>query len=306
MPKPSSTPTELPDTEQGSEIPYFTDLQIACGFFAESPHEREAIELTQLPIKYGMLNPAIHFIARAKGNSMNGGPNPICDGDHLLFENINPQSAGSTNNQTIAIETDSESGGDQYLLRKVNKTAHDQYDLIALNPEYEIIQTNENMRTLARFKEIINPFDLYLHQRYMREEIPPLFNLSFNNSWQQGHVCPKAINEQILLVTLNKRNHSKEHRYHDYFIDSQTFHWQSQNRSSPANSFGQKIINHESDRSDVHLFVRKHKMAGKKAAPFVYLGQLTYKEHSGAKPMNITWQVIDQLPRNLKEEFIEN
>jgi SOS-response transcriptional repressor LexA len=105
---------------------------------------------------------------------MNGGSNPICDGDHLLFENINPQSAGSLNNQIVAIETDSESGSDQYLLRKINKTAHDQYDLIALNPEYETIQANENMRTLARFKEIINPFDLYLHQRYMREDIPPI------------------------------------------------------------------------------------------------------------------------------------
>ena len=305
--EPSSTPTELPDTEQGSEIPYFTDLQIACGFFAESPHEREAIELTQLPIKYGKLNPAIHFIARAKGNSMNGGPNPICDGDHLLFENINPQSAGSTNNQIVAIETDSESGGDQYLLRKVNKTAHDQYDLIALNPEYETIQANENMRTRARFKEIINPFDLYLHQRYMREEIPPLFGLEFNKGlWEQGHVCPKAINKQILLVTINKRNHGKEHRYHDYFIDSQTFHWQSQNRSSAQNNSGLRIINHAKDNSDVHLFVRKHKMAGKKAAPFVYLGQLTYKEHTGAEPMNVTWEMAEILPIQLKEEFIES
>ena len=68
----------------------------------------------------------------------------------------------------------------------------------------------------------------------MREEIPELFNLEFNKGiWEQGHVCPKAIDEQILLVTLNKRNHGKEHRYHDYFIDSNTFHWQSQNRSSP-------------------------------------------------------------------------
>lgn len=151
------------------------------------------------------------------------------------------------------------------------------------------------------------PFDLYLHQHYMREEVPPLFGLEFNKGlWEQGYVCPKAIDEQVLLVTLNKRNHSKEHRYHDYFIDSQTFHWQSQNRSSPANSFGQKIINHESDLSDVHLFVRKHKMAGKKAAPFVYLGQLTYKEHTGAEPMNVLWDMEETLSKILQDEFIES
>ena len=112
--------------------------------------------------------------------------------------------------------------------------------------------------------------------------------------------------KQIRLVTINKRNHGKEHRYHDYFIDSQTFHWQSQNRSSAQNNSGLRIINHTKDNSDVHLFVRKHKMAGKKAAPFVYLGQLTYKEHSGAEPMNVTWEMAEILPIQLKEEFIES
>jgi superfamily II DNA or RNA helicase/SOS-response transcriptional repressor LexA len=295
-----------PQQEEGSEIPFFTDLRIACGFFAESPHERESIELTRLPAKYGKLNPSIHFIARAKGNSMNGGPNPICDGDHLLFEVISPETAGSLNGQLVAIETDSETGGDQYLLRKVSKTGPGQYELIALNPDYETIQSDESMRTRARFKQVIDPEDFYLHQRFMREEIPPLFNLSFNNSWQQGHVCPKDVDEQILLVTLNKRNHSKQHRYHDYFIDSNTFHWQSQNRSSPANSFGQKIINHETEGSNVHLFVRKHKMAGKKAAPFVYLGRVSYQKHTGAEPMNVVWKMSEPLSALLAEEFLEN
>ena len=104
---------------------------------------------------------------------MNGGSNPICDGDHLLFEVISPETANSLNGQLVAIETDSETGGDQYLLRKVSKTGTGQYDLIALNPEYETIQSNESMRTRARFKQIIDPSDLYLHQRFMREEIPP-------------------------------------------------------------------------------------------------------------------------------------
>ena len=82
--EPNSAPPEVDETEQGSEIPYFTDLQIACGFFAESPHEREAIERRRLPGKYGTLNPATHFIARAKGNSMNGGPAPSAMATILL------------------------------------------------------------------------------------------------------------------------------------------------------------------------------------------------------------------------------
>jgi hypothetical protein len=215
------------------------------------------------------------------------------------------QSAGSNNNQIIAIETQSESGDDQYLLRKVQKTGSDQYDLIALNPSYETLQVNESMRPFARLKKVIDPFDLYLHRRYMREEIPELFGLEFNKgSWEQGHVCPKAIEEQILLVTLNKRNHGPQHRYHDYFIDPKTFHWQSQNRSSAQDFSGKKIINHAVDGSEVHLFVRKHKMAGKKAAPFAYLGQLSYKSHTGAKPMNVVWDMKESLPKHLAEEFM--
>lgn len=297
--------TAVPVEPLGSEIPFFTDLRIACGFFRESPHEREAIELTRLPLKYGKLNPALHFIARARGDSMNGGPHPICDGDHLLLEAITTQSAGSINNHIIAIENQSESGDDQYLLRRAEKIGPNQYDLIALNPNYATIQSDESMRTFARLKEIIDPFDLHLHRVFMRADIPALFGLEFNKGvWEQGHVCPKAIDDQILLVTLNKRSHNMEHRYHDYFEDAQTFHWQSQNRSNEDNTSGQKIINHVANQSSVHLFVRKHKLTNKKAAPFVYLGKVTYKSHTGGGPMSVLWDMDEVLPPHLVEEFI--
>ena len=291
--------------ELGSLIPFFTDLRIACGFFTESSHERDAVKLTHLPLKYGKLNPALHFIARAKGNSMNGGRNPILDGDHLLLEAITPLSAGSISNQIVAIENQSESGDDQYLLRQVQKIGPNQYDLVALNPDYETMRADESMRTFARLKGIIDPFDLYLHQSYMRSDIPELFGLEFNTGvWEQGHVCPKAIDDQILLVTLNKRAHGINHRYHDYFKDSQTFHWQSQNRSSEGNNSGLKIINHHSNNSSVHLFVRKHKLTNKRAAPFVYLGKVTYRSHTGEKPMSVLWEMEEALPEHLIEEFM--
>ena len=143
--------------QQGSAIPFFTDLKIACGFFRESPHERDAIEQTHLPAQYGHLNPARHFIARASGNSMNGGLHPIQDGDHLLLEAITPQSAGSISNHIIAIENQSESGVDQYLLRQVRKTAANQYDLVALNPAYATMRADESMRPFARLKTVIDP-----------------------------------------------------------------------------------------------------------------------------------------------------
>ncbi len=48
----------------------------------------EVAEYKTLPESYGNLNPARHFIARARGNSMNGGKTPIKDGAYLGAGNI--------------------------------------------------------------------------------------------------------------------------------------------------------------------------------------------------------------------------
>jgi hypothetical protein len=71
-------------------VPYFSDLKIACGHFGSSEHEFDSIEMRQLPWSYGKLDTKRHFVAMAKGNSMNGGKNPIEEGDLLLFERVYP------------------------------------------------------------------------------------------------------------------------------------------------------------------------------------------------------------------------
>lgn len=152
---------EFPSVE-GTVIPYFSDLQIACGHFATTSHVDENIEYRELPITYGSLDPAYHFIARAKGNSMNGGKSPICDGDYLLLERITPNSAGSisSGNSILVTEIQDIVGDDQYLLRRVKKIGPGNYQLLADNPDYEPIMATEDMRTLARLKGKIDSGDL--------------------------------------------------------------------------------------------------------------------------------------------------
>jgi len=65
-------------------------------------------------------------------------------------------------------------------------------------------------------------------------------------------------------------------------------------------------MNHVANGSEVHLFVRKHKMAGPKAAPFVYLGKVVYKNHTGAEPMNVVWNMEEPLSKILQDQFIES
>lgn len=167
---------ERPD---GIELPYFPDLRIACGHFRTASAAVE--EHRHLGPGYGHLDPARHFIARASGNSMNGGKNPIRDGDYLLLELVSPSNAGSITGSVMAIERQDRTGEDQYLLRVVTKGRDGSYVLVANNPDYEDLHVTpemaEELRTLARLKAVIDPLELAVGESFMREEIPPLFGV---------------------------------------------------------------------------------------------------------------------------------
>lgn len=85
------------------ELPYFPNLRIACGHFRTARADAE--EHRRVGSGYGRLDPARHFIARASGNSMNGGKNPIRDGDYLLLELVSPTQAGSITGTIVADRT---------------------------------------------------------------------------------------------------------------------------------------------------------------------------------------------------------
>ena len=273
------------------ELPYFPNLKIACGHFRAGRTDAE--EHRTLPAAYGKLDPTRHFIARASGNSMDGGKNPVRDGDYLLLELLSPSNAGSITGTVMAIERQDEVGGDnQYLLRVVTKAKNGSYTLKANNPAYEDLPVTDEMRTLARLKAVVDPLDLVIGQPFLREDIPALFGESFNpGSWNVGHVVLNEKRVHVLLVTLNKQGKAQEHRYHDHWIDDHTFHWQSQNAASPASKRGQEIINHTKLGIAIHMFVRDTKLVGGKAAPFIYRGKASYQAHTGSNPMSVTFNV---------------
>ena len=73
-----------------------------------------------------------------------------------MLEFITPESAGSLQNQTVAIERQDETGDSQYLLRDVKKVIDDNgnscYQLIAKNSDYSALVADRNMKTFARLK----------------------------------------------------------------------------------------------------------------------------------------------------------
>ncbi|MFB1486524.1 MULTISPECIES: DEAD/DEAH box helicase family protein [unclassified Thiocapsa] len=146
------------ETIEGDEIPYFPDLRIACGHFRSG--RTDANETCVVRPGYGRLDPARHFVARAIGNSMDGGKQPIKDGDHLLLELITPAKAGAITGSIVVIERQDVGGDDQYLLRVVQKRTDGSYILKASNSDYPDYDIDENMRTLARLRAVLKSQDV--------------------------------------------------------------------------------------------------------------------------------------------------
>jgi phage repressor protein C with HTH and peptisase S24 domain len=138
-------------------IPYFPDLRIACGHFRAG--RTDAATLCAVSAGYGRLDPERHFVARAIGNSMDGGKHPVRDGDYLLLELIDPDAAGSITGDTLVIERQG-LGEAQYLLRTVARTPDGRYFLKAANPAYPDDEADTEMHTLARLKGVLDPDDL--------------------------------------------------------------------------------------------------------------------------------------------------
>lgn len=279
---------------QRTDLPYFPNLKIACGHFRKGRTDSD--EHVSLPRSYGNLDPQRHFIARASGNSMNGGKHPIMDGDYLLLEHVTPTKAGSITGNVMAVERQDDAGDYQYLLRVVTKNAHGQYVLKANNPAYEDLLATDQMRPLARLSAIIDSLELQVGRTFKREDIPALFGEEFNpGSWQSGHVVVPSRKAHVLLVTLSKQGRAEEHRYHDYWIDDSTFHWESQNKTGPDTKRGREIIEHEALGISIHLFVRDTKLTKlgeRRAAAFTYFGKVRYVSHDRSHPMGVTFAAM--------------
>jgi hypothetical protein len=227
---------------------------------------------------------------------MDGGKNPIRDGEYLLLELMSPTRAGSITGSVMAIEQQDEAGDYQYLLRVVSKAPEGGYMLKANNPTYADIPATDSMRTLARFKAIVDPLEFAVGNFFFREKIPELFGQQFNpGNWHSGHVVLNDGKTHVLLVTISKQGKAEDRRYVDHWIDERTFHWQSQNQTGPNDNRGHSIVEHQKLGISIHLFVRETKLANGKAAPFQYCGPVRYVKHTGGKPMSVILDVPEMM-----------
>jgi len=173
----------------------------------------------------------------------------------------------------------------------------------------EIIEVLEILLDRIDFKEIDIelPYQqpLKIHARYTRDQILAAFGLStFEKKSQsrEGVAENSQLNTELLFINLIKseENFSPTTMYDDYAESETLFHWQSQNSAGPETKKGLSYINHQQIRKKILLFVReKNSDEFGNTMGYVFVGKGQLKNHYGAKPMSITWQLNEPLPHYL-------
>ena len=176
----------------------------------------------------------------------------------------------------------------------------------------EIIEVLEILIDKVDFKEvdIDLPYNqpLKVHARYTRDQILAAFRLSTfdrKSPSREGVAENVELNTELLFINLIKseENFSPTTMYDDYAISETLFHWQSQNSARPDIGKGLSYIQHQETDKKILLFVReKAKDEKGNTMGYVFIGEGTFKENEGEKPMSIKWKLNEPMPNYLWKE----
>lgn len=147
---------------------------------------------------------------------------------------------------------------------------------------------------------------LQIHARYTRIEILAAFGDAGGDrakvaAWQTGVRWLPESKADLFAFTLDKSDghFSPTTRYRDYAITRELIHWESQSITREDHETGRRYQNHAREGSDVMLFARLRQSE----RAFWFLGPATYVEHTGERPMAITWRLHTPLPGDLFAAF---
>src|SRR5690606_2197643 len=149
---------------------------------------------------------------------------------------------------------------------------------------------------------------LAVHASYSREEILSALGQSrlggglLPANFREGvRWCPDIATD-ALPMTLDKdeKDFSPQTRYRDYALNERPHHWEPQNRTADTSATGQRYQHHRDMGSHVLLFVRRSKSTEVgSAAPWMLLGPADYVEHTGSRPMAVTWRLHHAMPTDV-------
>ncbi|WP_435872440.1 DUF3427 domain-containing protein [Micromonospora humida] len=144
---------------------------------------------------------------------------------------------------------------------------------------------------------------LRVHARYSRNEACAAFGMTNPGSLREGVKWLEAEQADLFFVTLVKseQHYSPTTMYADRAITDRLFQWESQSTTSESSPTGQRYVHHAARGSTVHLFVRETRVPDRDlgAPAYLYAGPMTYRQHSGERPMRIVWELATPLPADL-------
>lgn len=144
------------------------------------------------------------------------------------------------------------------------------------------------------------------HAQYSREELLAGLGLGTLDPGAPGAIREgvkwiPSLRTDALLVTLKKSeaDYSPTTLYHDYAINQELFHWESQSTTSTSSPTGLRYQQHREQGSHVVLFVRRAKTGDIGTEPYTCLGTAQFQSCEGSKPMQIVWKLDRQAPVEL-------
>jgi superfamily II DNA or RNA helicase len=164
--------------------------------------------------------------------------------------------------------------------------------------DWQLAQTKHEQLIMPGLRDV----PLRLHARYAREQILVGFGATtfdYQPQSREGLYAIKDQNIELLFVTLdkNEKQFSPTTMYHDYAINEELFHWQTQNSARPDKGKGLSYIQHRDTGKRLFLFVREQsKDEYGRTMGFVNYGEVEYVEHTGSQPMSITWRLRTPMP----------
>ncbi|ACT13345.1 MULTISPECIES: DUF3427 domain-containing protein [Pectobacterium] len=144
---------------------------------------------------------------------------------------------------------------------------------------------------------------LSVNNKYNREEICNLFEPNYKFTPQSGKWGVSGIvkidKDVVFIVTLEKPHEGNP--YGDSLSDDGLLNWKTQTKMSINDEFVQRLIGHDHNTSNIHLFLRYNKKD-----KYSYLGLLRYEWHNGnsSNPVHFKWRLINSvISRKLNDLF---
>lgn len=143
------------------------------------------------------------------------------------------------------------------------------------------------------------PCALEVHCHYTRDQLFAALGYKNPSQIREGVKYLPEKRTDAFLITLNKssKEFSDTTLYEDYSINSELFHWQTQNFVTPESETGQRYIHQNQNGNIVLLFVRESKQdVYRRAMSYTFLGKAHYVKHFGSRPMTIIYKLSEPIP----------